>query len=1081
MFGINEDSPWQYTTGKLPVLKGLAGQSDALPSHISQIYFAGSGNEGDPYLIYTVEDLAKLTELVNDGSSPYADAGKYYQLENNLDLSAYGVSYDGGKGWTPIGKYVDGNPINDKPFRGTFNGNGKVISGLYIDRSSESYQGLFGYVDGGKVCNLGVTDVNIIGSYFVGGVVGQAKSGTVVENCYSTGSVRGIGDNVGGVVGYLASGTVKNCYSSASVSGSDSVGGVVGYVNGSGIVQNCVALNSSVSLTAIGTSIGRVAGNVAGTLSHNYAFSGIPGTWNNKGLAEKDGQDIAAATLFEQEFWTTTSYWNSGSWNDPGIWITADNKLPVLKDLAGQSDDGGLHLLIRDIQYATVNVNGTYTYTGSPITPDLTVTFDGKTLTVNTDYTTATTSIDESTTSAGTNAGVVTLTLTGIGNFTGTVEKEYTIAKAGGPAAPTGLAGAAPSSIGGADGKITGTTVAMEYARNPDFSDGADCTDSETVGLSAGTYYVRIKASTNYEAGAYATVTVPEGSGGPGSSSSDSGSSGDSGSQVSTPTTPVSGQVIDSTTGKVLQGLTAQASKAADGTAVVQVKSQEAVVFKQQDGTPSSISDVSKLALTAENNQDAKISISADGTIEISNLAPNTQSRFAIQLDFGNGKITIGYLEVKVDASGNVTGVSSTLIDPYGTIIDAATGEKIVGAHVTLYYADTERNKQKGIVAHTPVNLPILNGFEPNNNKNPQYSDKAGFYAFMVFPEADYYLLASKEGYEDYKSMTISVEQEIVKWDFKMFKPLSGVQRLAGANRVDTALAIAQAAYSGKLKNAVLTTAANYPDALAGSVLAYKLNAPILLVGSSAGDQQKVIDYLKSNLDPSGTVYILGGTGAVGQDVESKLKGAGFSKISRLSGSNRSETALKIAGQIQVPTGRPVILVNEGSYADALSISSSAAAGEMPIFLTGKDKISGAVRQKIAEIKPIKVYLIGGEGVLSAQVAKQVAEITGLSADKIVRLSGADRYATSLTAAKHFNLPGQSVSLATGRNFPDALAGGVFAANYNAPILLVNDALSTDALTYLESKSLTAGVLLGGEGVLSKQIEQELARLLERK
>ena len=116
----------------------------------------------------------------------------------------------------------------------------------------------------------------------------------------------------------------------------------------------------------------------------------------------------------------------------------------------------------------------------------------------------------------------------------------------------------------------------------------------------------------------------------------------------------------------------------------------------------------------------------------------------------------------------------SPAYDPYGTIIDAATGEKIVGVHVTLYYADTERNKQKGNVAHTPVDLPTLNDVKPNNNKNPQNSDQAGFYAYMVYPEADYYLLATKEGYEAYKSMIISVEQEIVKWDFKMVKPFGG-------------------------------------------------------------------------------------------------------------------------------------------------------------------------------------------------------------------------------------------------------------------------------------------------------------------
>lgn len=192
--------------------------------------------------------------------------------------------------------------------------------------------------------------------------------------------------------------------------------------------------------------------------------------------------------------------------------------------------------------------------------------------------------------------------------------------------------------------------------------------------------------------------------------------------------------------------------------------------------------------------------------------------------------------------------------------------------------------------------------------------------------------------------------------------------------------------------------------------------------------------------------------------MENKIKGAGFAKITRISGKDRSDTAFKIAEQLQVPTGRPIILVNEESYADALSISSNAAAGEMPILLVGKDKISDAVRQKIAEINLIKVYLIGGEGVLSNQVADQVAAITELSANKIIRLGGVDRYATSLAVAMHFNLAGQSVCLATGKNFPDALAGGVFAANYNAPTLLVDDTLSANTLSYLKTRTMVGEV-----------------------
>ncbi len=70
-----------------------------------------------------------------------------------------------------------------------------------------------------------------------------------------------------------------------------------------------------------------------------------------------------------------------------------------------------------------------------------------------------------------------------------------TIAKAVGPAAPTGLTAVAPSSIGGTDGKISGTSTDMEYADNSSFTDAKNCTGTEITGLSAGTYYVRVKAT----------------------------------------------------------------------------------------------------------------------------------------------------------------------------------------------------------------------------------------------------------------------------------------------------------------------------------------------------------------------------------------------------------------------------------------------------------------------------------------------------------------------------------------------------------------------------------------------------------
>ncbi|WP_352400828.1 S-layer homology domain-containing protein [Anaerotignum sp.] len=495
---------WTLALGKLPVLTGLAGQNNKLPSHISGSYFAGAGtSEDDPYLIKTAEDLAKLAELVNAGTSPYADSGIYYKLQNNLELSDYAT----GEGWTPIGRG------STKPFKGTFDGNDQTITGLAINRSVSDNIGLFGYLFiGSKVHNLRVSDASVCGKENVGGVVGYTWGATVehcavsgdisgamivggivgyvssstIQNCYSNGSVTSTGDYVGGIAGRLeyatttmqgcysdstisgkyyiggvvgevdgstvqncystgnvtggcyvggfagsiGSGRVQNCYSTCSVLGTDPegyVGGVMG-VLGSGTVKNCVALNLSINAGAY--NYGRVVGkNTTGLLLNNYAFSRIPGTWEDKGLSAKDGADVTSQTLFGGNFWTTSDNWDTAAW-DSAVWTFASGKLPILTGLVGQPAEGGLYLRVRDIQYAAVSAMDTLTYNGREQIPPLEIVFDGETLIKNTDYIVSITSTDFNGTSAGTNAGMVTLTFTGIGSFKGTKTATYTIDKA---------------------------------------------------------------------------------------------------------------------------------------------------------------------------------------------------------------------------------------------------------------------------------------------------------------------------------------------------------------------------------------------------------------------------------------------------------------------------------------------------------------------------------------------------------------------------------------------------------------------------------------------------------------------------
>ena len=182
---------------------------------LNENWEGGDGSPESPYEISTADQLKNFATAVNGG-----DPDAHAKLMNNIDLNGNATNH-----WTPIG-------TSSKPYSGTFDGANYTISGLYID-SNADYQGLFGYLstDGdntGTVQNLTV-DGTVSGSgNYVGGVVGY-NNGGIVTVCIFSGSGSVSGNNyVGGVVG-LNRGSVINCTNTGSVKGSGTgVGGVVG-------------------------------------------------------------------------------------------------------------------------------------------------------------------------------------------------------------------------------------------------------------------------------------------------------------------------------------------------------------------------------------------------------------------------------------------------------------------------------------------------------------------------------------------------------------------------------------------------------------------------------------------------------------------------------------------------------------------------------------------------------------------------------------------------------------------------------------------------------------------------------------
>ncbi|MBC8435228.1 hypothetical protein H8D91_01875, partial [archaeon] len=154
-----------------------------------------------------------------------------YTLENDLttgmaDYDTYASSSaNGGAGWVPIGSSAS-------KFTGSFNGQNHTIDGLFISRSGTDYVGLFGYAYLGSISNVGLTNVNITATNFVGSFAGASSDN--IDRVYSTGKIVGA-DKVGGITGYnVMPGIINNTYSNANVTGSTNVGGISGTHSGYG-------------------------------------------------------------------------------------------------------------------------------------------------------------------------------------------------------------------------------------------------------------------------------------------------------------------------------------------------------------------------------------------------------------------------------------------------------------------------------------------------------------------------------------------------------------------------------------------------------------------------------------------------------------------------------------------------------------------------------------------------------------------------------------------------------------------------------------------------------------------------------
>lgn len=291
-----------------------------------------------------------------------------------------------------------------------------------------------------------------------------------------------------------------------------------------------------------------------------------------------------------------------------------------------------------------------------------------------------------------------------------------------------------------------------------------------------------------------------------------------------------------------------------------------------------------------------------------------------------------------------------------------------------------------------------------------------------------------------------------------------GVQRLSGANRYATAAKVSELFPTGK--PLFITVGQDYPDALAAAARAGSKDAPLLLTQSDnlpSATRQAI-----TRLKPS-RVTVVGGTGAIKPAVVQQIKNLTSAPVTRVSGGNRYATAANLA--TTYGTRVDVVYVATGlDYPDALAGAARAGHNNGPVLLVQPGNVPEATRQAMKAINPYRVVVLGGNIAVNGSVANELKSLT--RAKNLQRVAGPDRYSTAAELARYYPGGLDTVVIATGKEFPDALSGAARAGQQSGPVLLVTPnsvgKTTRDVLRYLTPKKI---LIVGGQGAVSTKVE----------
>lgn len=293
--------------------------------------------------------------------------------------------------------------------------------------------------------------------------------------------------------------------------------------------------------------------------------------------------------------------------------------------------------------------------------------------------------------------------------------------------------------------------------------------------------------------------------------------------------------------------------------------------------------------------------------------------------------------------------------------------------------------------------------------------------------------------------------------------------RLMGNDRYLTAIEVSREGWPEGADTVILTNGENFPDALSASPLAKKYNAPILLTGAQRLQTDTASELKRLKVKKA---VLVGGVGVISADVAKQLNLMGIT-TSRLAGQNRYDTALAVAQEVGM--GQGVFVVGGETFQDALIAAPIAAAQGMPILLVPTDELTANQKSILSKSKALKAIFIGKETDFGEQILQKFPTREWIT--------GSDAYERNINLLTRFadSLDFDTAYVATGLDFPDALAASALAQKGKNPLFILNGStIPYPVQSFISAHVINHFRVLGGTGIISGETENVVATLPAR-